>query len=572
MDGIILLLVIAGIILILFIFGMIGDRRTRRETAADIAALYGNHSIYRLNGREKEHIRSYFENHTADGQIDDITWNDLQMDDIYEQMNYTQSQLGSEYLYYMLRTPATDNDHTADDSAGKLSILIKQEEYYMQHASEREALMLQFHELGRNNGVPVYEYINRIRTAEIPSVIPYIMMDIMLAAGIVFMAFVPSWGILVLLAVIIFNMCFYFSKKHGMDPYLRGFTYTIRMLYAADKLSVQKNIGGFVAEREALREICHKMNGFRRGSFLLMGTGSSNPLEIVLDYIRMILGIDMIKFSQMMKTAKDNLTSIDQMISIIGHMDAVLSLCCYRAYLDKRCCTPEFVTQQDKHIAGVDAEGIYHPLVSKPVRNSIKTEQSVLITGSNASGKSTFLKTVALCALLAQTTGICPAESYRAPYFRIISSMSLSDDVKNGSSYYMTEIRSVRRMIDAVNSDKSSAPVMCFIDEVLRGTNTVERIAASAQILRFFSMNGALCFAATHDIELTSMLEGCYDNYHFREEIKDGLISFPYLIYRGKAESRNAIRLLEAMGYEEEIVRAAERSAEDFISGGEWHI
>lgn len=68
------------------------------------------------------------------------------------------------------------------------------------------------------------------------------------------------------------------------------------------------------------------------------------------------------------------------------------------------------------------------------------------------------------------------------------------------------------------------------------------------------------------------MLDGIYDNKHFREEIKDGVITFPYLIFDGKAESRNAIKLLDAMGYDRYIVEQAERSAEDFIKEGEWHI
>ena len=79
-----------------------------------------------------------------------------------------------------------------------------------------------------------------------------------------------------------------------------------------------------------------------------------------------------------------------------------------------------------------------------------------------------------------------------------------------------------------------------------------------------------LCFAATHDIELTHILEKGYDNYHFEEQIADGDISFPYLLMPGRATSRNAIRLLEMMGYSEEIIKKADDQAAEFLKTGVW--
>ena len=112
--------------------------------------------------------------------------------------------------------------------------------------------------------------------------------------------------------------------------------------------------------------------------------------------------------------------------------------------------------------------------------------------------------------------------------------------------------------------------MLCFVDEVLRGTNTVERIAASTQILKSLHKPGVCCFAATHDVELTGLLEAEYENYHFEEQIADGDISFPYLLMPGRATSRNAIRLLEMMGYSEEIIKKADDQAAEFLKTGVW--
>jgi len=115
-------------------------------------------------------------------------------------------------------------------------------------------------------------------------------------------------------------------------------------------------------------------------------------------------------------------------------------------------------------------------------------------------------------------------------------------------------------------------PLLCFVDEVLRGTNTVERIAASSQILKSMARRNIMCFAATHDIELTSILESDYNNYHFQEEVKEDDILFNYRLYEGRATSRNAIKLLGIIGYSPDIIKKAEHSAEQFVETGEWSL
>ena len=177
---------------------------------------------------------------------------------------------------------------------------------------------------------------------------------------------------------------------------------------------------------------------------------------------------------------------------------------------------------------------------------------------------------VAVNAVLAQTIHTCTAESYHAPVFHIFSSMALRDSIQNGESYYIVEIRSLKRILDAAQTE--TAPVLSFVDEVLRGTNTVERIAAATQILIHLSESGVLCFTATHDIEMTELLKNCYDNYHFEEVIRDGDISFPYELLPGRAGTRNAIRLLALMGYDKEITERAAAQAEDFIQTGKWSV
>ena len=98
----------------------------------------------------------------------------------------------------------------------------------------------------------------------------------------------------------------------------------------------------------------------------------------------------------------------------------------------------------------------------------------------------------------------------------------------------------------------------------------MERIAASTQILKSLGSSGILCFAATHDIELTELLQKEFDNYHFEEEVREGDIFFNYRLKEGKATTRNAIRLLELMGYDQAVIQRASAQAEHFVASGVW--
>jgi len=168
-----------------------------------------------------------------------------------------------------------------------------------------------------------------------------------------------------------------------------------------------------------------------------------------------------------------------------------------------------------------------------------------LITGSNASGKSTFVKSVAVNMLLAQTIHTCIAQelSFRPSF--LISSMAVRDNIETGESYYIAELNSLKRVLDGLND---TIRCVCFIDEILKGTNTIERIAASSAILQYLSSRNALALVATHDIELTEITQTFCDNFHFRETITEEGITFDYQIHNGYATTKNAIRLLGFMG------------------------
>ena len=257
-----------------------------------------------------------------------------------------------------------------------------------------------------------------------------------------------------------------------------------------------------------------------------------------------------------------DMDDLDKIITTIGKLDALVSIACYRESVKGQYCIPEFDGKD------ISCEEVIHPLIENAVSNSIDAKKCVLLTGSNASGKSTFLKTIGINVLLAQSIHTVLAKNYKAPMFRVYSSMALKDDIYEGDSYYIVEIKSMKRIIDAAKEE--GCQVLCFVDEVLRGTNTIERIAASTEILKFLSDSKVECFAATHDIELTQLLKDNYELYHFEGNVSDNDVHFDYALKKGPATNRNAIKLLGVLGYDSKLVDNAQNLAEKFLTTGVW--
>ncbi len=559
MEYVVFAWVILGVIVLIMLKGFLDERKKKKKFILWLKNHYGE-LPKREEYREEEFrkIARYYQAHEKDGfHIDDITWNDLNMDEIFKRMNYTYSAAGEEYLYYLLRTPMQK-----EASAGKLE---EQINYFMQHKEERVEYQTAFAGIGKTGKYSIYDYLDYLDLLGEKGNGKHHLGNLAVLLSIGAMYFSVQYGILLLVVVVAHNIVSYFKDKNEIDPYITSFGYILRLIKNVEKIG-KIPAEAFGEERESLEKCRKSLGQFKTGASIVMSparmSASGNPLEILLDYVRMVFHLDLIKFNQMLLEVRKNKDVIDRMLTIIGYMETVIAIGAFRTSMESYC-IPRFDRSR-----GMKAENIYHPLLQNPVKNSILTEKGVLITGSNASGKSTFLKTVAINAILAQTIHTCMADSYSASLYRIMSSMALRDDLAGGDSYYIVEIKSLKRILNRLEEEGN--PVLCFVDEVLRGTNTVERIAASTQILKSLSKASVLCFAATHDIELTHLLKKYYNNYHFEEEIVDNDVVFHYQLMRGRAVTRNAIKLLGVMGYDEEIIKEAEEMAEGFLEKGSW--
>lgn len=497
---------------------------------------------------------SYYFNSTKDNNeffIDNITWNDLNMNDLFTRINNTQSSVGGEFLYNMLRTPLFDE--------AKLKTRDKVIQYFQDNYIERGKIQFIIAKLGKNKEARIsdsfnYEYTKSKKLVyyRILSVLPLIFI------GLFFLN--KAWIILFIISLA-FNSFLHFANFKAKGYEANTITYIISLVQCADRIK-KLNINDLKKYFPKAEDSINKMKSIKRGTFIFADSNSTNEMDIIAEYFKMFLLLDLIKFEKINSVISKNTSALKDVYEFVGTIDSFIAIASYRESLS--CYTrPIF-----KGLKQLNFKDIYHPLIDDPVSNSCEVHKSILITGSNASGKSTFLKTIAINSILAQTIYTCFARSYESSFFKTYTSMAIKDDIMGSDSYYIAEIKSLKRVVDNTN-DK--IPCICFIDEILRGTNTIERIAASSEVLNYIVNRNCLCISATHDIKLTNILHSVFENYHFQEYIEDDEIFFDYNLYKGKSNTRNAIKLLNIMGYGSNIVSRAEKRAKHFINSGVWN-
>lgn len=531
-------------------YGLYENNRKKKKFIFRLKEEYGNIPKTEYSQERINALVGYYRFHVKeDADVDDVTWNDIDGDSIFRRLNYCYSSSGEEYLYYRIRTLRFDVSEAERNALEERLALIDGDE------DRRIRIQYAFAKLGRTGKYSIFQYIDWLDQVKEKSLWSFVLLLVGYVIGVVLLFVNVPICVFYFACLLIFLMLLYFKQKRDIEPYLISFAYLIRTLDFVNKLSKDSEASAIWKDDiERLMELRSRVKGISGiRMFFLTKSNGDDILELVKMYTNALTHFDLFCFYSMLKQVKEHKKEIDEILTILGKMESEISISSFRRSL------PYYAVPVFADLPGMEVREGIHPLLKEPVANSFHIEKGMLLTGSNASGKSTFLKTVELCAILAQTIQTVPAQFYRAREYRIFSSMSLRDNLGGGESYYIVEIKAIKRILDA--KDSEGKPILCFVDEVLRGTNTVERISAASEIMRAFTDSDVLSFAATHDVELTGILSDVYENYHFEEEVTNHDIRFPYRLQKGPAKSRNAIKLLNLMGYPKDLTSKAEERA-----------
>jgi len=478
--------------------------------------------------------------------LDDRTWNDLDMDSIYAQIDRTLTIPGELSLYSLLRRPLID-----EEELNTRNHLIN---LFFQNQDIREKYQVALSRLGKTEDVYNLDILWEDRPPPNKHVFLYKILSLLIPIFIVLGILNYSLAWFGLGAIILFNMAIHYRTKEKIYAYLTSLRYLGKLIRCAKSITDIKP-PEMENYRVKIEQALSKVSYITKKTSLL---GREAESFYIYEYLNIIFLLEVRAFYSICTALEKHESQLKQLFTTIGFMDAIIAVASYRAGLESFT-EPKFLNSEST----LKIEELVHPLLKNPIPNSISIEKGgILVTGSNMSGKTTLLKTIGVNAVLAQTIYTCHAKEYQACCFHIMTLIGRRDNLIEGKSYYLDEIHALLRIINALEKD---IPCLCLLDEIFRGTNSLERVSASAEVLLYFARHNCLIFVSTHDLELTKLAENSYQNFHFLEKITEDGISFNYKLMRGPSTTSNAIQLLRHVGYPDEIVDASESRVQETI-------
>ncbi len=468
---------------------------------------------------------------TSESAIDPITWADLNMDDIYADMEETLTAQGDEALYHSLHNPIFEPE--------LLQRRIARVDALTNSPEERERLREALKKTGRLR----YDFRRSISEDFHLSHwerLTYLLSPLTLLLLVGLMLATQAWNLVLLILVCVLingTLHYKFTKKY--EAQIDTLRYTYKLLnfcsFYQDKPFFQAyGIGEYYPDiRRTHKDI----------SFIFQ----LESLDFLADYLNILFLIKERRYVKIAKKLAPKAEILFRLYEISGQMDMHQAMSVFFQGNKKVICSPSFAASEEKLI---HFKEMIHPLLPSPVSNDLTIRSSLVITGSNMSGKSTFLRTLGINVLLAQTWNFAYAKEMMLCPLHIITSISLQDSLSEGKSYFLQEADAIRRMLDLSHRPHRT---LFLIDEIFKGTNPVERIASAAEICLALDSANTLGLVATHDLQLIPQIPG-YAPYYFTENVSKEDLSFDYKIHAGITSTRNAVKILEYLKYDPVLI------------------
>lgn len=528
-----LVLIILTFIILITLVNVIISIIERRKQIAKINTLWDNklklESFIRPNSRFDAQYHAYRDHYNEQSFIDDKTWSDLNMDTLFHKINFNFTAIGEMRLYATLRGMFKVNQTSLINKFKDNKVFRLNVSYILSKIGKN------VYPLFPDQMLPTKRNILLMFCPLLPFI------------GFAFIFLIPSKGILICLTFMILNAILSFKLKKSYDQDLKSIFYTANVIKQSQALSK-------IESTPAISVDFTHFKASRRFSGLLARVESQDMASSIIMFIKLVFMIDYVLFHLIQRSYFKYQEEVMACYDYISILDNHYSIAMYQHTLTHYC-----YPKINHNINGLQMKSIIHPLLDEEnaIANTIDISNHILLTGSNASGKSTFMKAVALNLILAQSIQTATAHSFIYQPGYVMTSMANADDVLSGDSYFMSELKSIRRLFNTHQCNK----IYCFIDEIFKGTNTTERIAASESVLSYLDNQKAYqVIAATHDVELSTLLENTYNNYHFNESIQENSIFFDYKIKPGKANTRNAIELLRITQFPIDIYQRAQQN------------
>ncbi|MEM9338416.1 MAG: DNA mismatch repair protein MutS [Bacteroidota bacterium] len=503
-----------------------------------------------------ERISLYFlkANHSDAHQIvDDRTLNDLDFEELFISMDRTSSSIGQQLLYSRLRVIPKD--------PGQSRRYDRYIDYMNLNPDQKEHAII---ELNTLNSQGTY-FLQRLFFGEQIAkpkwfwLIPTLSISLVLT---LLLSVFYNQAIIAAMLLISVNTLIHLWNKNNVLGYSNSIPQLLKLHKVA---SILNEKGLFPESKEDVDRAIYELKKVRRSTVFFKWESKSpdevaQVFEYILDLIKGAFLVEPIILFRLLKQIESNKADIKTLYEAVGELDMAISLSTWRESLHYYC-IPESSNASSK---AWDSEKLYHPLVESPVSNDLKIDdqKSILLSGSNMSGKTTFIRTIGINALLSQTVNTACAKKLNLSKLKIYSAIRISDDLLENTSYYYEEVKTIKKFADESRSGDFN---LFLLDEIFKGTNTIERIASGKAVLTYLNGLTNLVFCSTHDLELIDYLQQEYNYFHFEETTEDGQLTFNYQLKKGSMNNTNAIRILEMNDFPNQITAEAKSLAGELL-------
>lgn len=474
--------------------------------------------------------------------LSDQTCNDLDVDLFFCFIDRTSSKVGQQYLYSKVRT--------LDHSPRKFNYQEQVIQHLEKHPEDRLNIQYQLQKL---NNQQAY-YIVDLFQEKLDEKSRWYSLIPILSFGSLFsllLSVVNPGFLLLFLSFFVVNSMIHYGFKRQTNVFINSIPALLSLAKVAKNMSgyafLKRNDGNIESSLKAIATIRRKMSVFK------LEQKVDSDMEAAYWYLLELIKITFLLEPLLLFSSLDILRfkskEIEQVYRFVGEVDSIISVASLRGGLDEYC-----IPTISGDVSNVRFRDIRHPLIPNCVPNQVNFEKSILLTGSNMSGKTTFIRAIGLNSISGMTLNTCFAKSASIPIANLFSVIRIEDDLMNASSYFFKEADEMRKIIQQTEGNNCS---IVLLDELFKGTNTMERIASAKAILSFLSKRKGQVFVSTHDIELTALLKDEFELVYFSESVSNETVHFDYTLKSGVPEKGNAIRILEMNGYPKEIIHEA---------------
>lgn len=496
------------------------------------------HKFYEEYGPNKLKEKDFY-------NIDDQTAYDINVDDLLKEISICSSTPGEQMLYYLLRTPKLNGEELE-----KRNKII---EKLLEDKNLRGKIQQSLSNLGRQRKGEIFNLFNTDTVIKKWKVIIFNLIALSSLLTLILFLFIGSNHITTFIGIFAVFMVISMRTAAEVENELSSLQYLGSFIRAAKEISKIED----ETLKEYIEEIAKRVKPLSKIDNKTKYIYASSELDIFTETLNGFFLTKIRSYYSIINIIKSNRENLIELYALVGKLEAYISVASYRCRVSNYC-IPKFLNNNDKTLIVKNA---VHPLLEDGVPNSITLKnKGVILTGSNMAGKSTFMRTLATNILLSQSISMSLCDEYSGSFFRIISSLSLSDDVLSGTSYYLEECNSVLRILNSLDDE---IPAFCIIDEIFKGTNPIERIAASKEILKYIMNKNAISIVATHDLELAESCDDKYLRYYFCEDIDENEgLTFDFKLKPGICNTGNALKLLNFLGYPKEIIINSQKHIE----------